>query len=171
MITILHGDNIVASRKELDRIKTEFVGEVITLDGKTASETDYIQATQSASLFGDKKLVIVEGLPKFDLVQAAVDVVVWEGKSVNVNVPGATIKEFKIPPTIWKFIDRLTVPLFRQALKDNDVQFIFLMIVRKYRLEKNAAKLKQLLELDYQYKQGLLAADFATAIELFLLGV
>lgn len=171
MITILHGDNTVASRKELDRIKAEFSGEIITLEGKTLSETDFIQATQSQSIFNDKKLVVIDGMTKLELTETACDVVIWEGKSLKIGDKNIKALEFKIPQTIWKFIDNMTVPLFRQALKDNDVQFIFLMIVRKYRLEKNSEKLKQLLEIDYQFKQGLLPGDLTLTIELFLLSL
>lgn len=172
MITLLHGENQVESRKELDRIKSEFKGEIINLEGKTLTETDLVQATQSQSLFGGKKLVVIEGMPKFDLTEASCDVVVWEGKTIGkIGEIWKTgeIKEFKISPTIWKFLNSMTVPNFRAALKDNDVQFLFIMMARQFK--GNKEKLGKLLKLDYQNKQGLLATNFPTAIELFLLGL
>ena len=42
----------------------------------------------------------------------------------------------------------MTVANFREALKDNDIQFIFIMMTRQPGVDK-----KKLLELDYQNKQ------------------
>lgn len=165
MISLLHGDNIVASRKELDRLKSEFRGEIIDLDGTTLSETDFIQATQSNSMFGPSRLVVIENLPKFDLSATTSEVIIWVGKKVTPpkNVTGV---EFKAPASIFKFLNSMTVADFREALKDNDIQFIFIMLSRQHGVDK-----KKLLELDFQNKQGLLPCDFSTAIELFLLGL
>ena len=165
MITILHGQNLVASRKELQRIKDDFRGEIISLDGKNLTETDFIQATSSNSMFSTNRLVVIEGLPKVDLIDVTSNLVIWEDKKV-VCPKGIKNLEFKIPQTIWNFLDNMTVPNFRAALKDNDIQFIFIMMARQYKGDKS-----RLLELDYQNKQGLLPCDFATAIELFLLGI
>lgn len=153
MITIIHGDNILASRKELEKIKNEFKGEIIQLDGATLSETDFIQATQSQAMFASSRLVIIDGLPKFNINSATCDVVVLENK-----------KGF--PASLSKFLNNMTVANFRAALKDNDVQFIFIMMARQRKKDR-----KKLLELDYQNKQGLLPCDFPTAIELFLLNL
>ena len=76
-----------------------------------------------------------------------------------------------MPQTIWAFLDHPTVPLFRTALKNNEIQFLFLMLVRKYRLAQNSEALKKLLEIDYQFKTGQLPGDLPLAIELFLLGL
>ncbi|MCL4397544.1 hypothetical protein M1403_00770 [Patescibacteria group bacterium] len=170
MITILHGENSAASRKELEKIKNEFSGEIVSLDGATVSETDYIQATQSGPMFANDRLIIIEGLPKFDLGNPQAEVIVWSGKKIT---PPKTAKalEFRISQTIWKFLDYPTVPGFREALRDNDAQFIFLMLVRKYRLSQNGPALKKLLEIDYLFKTGQLPGDLSLAIELFLLGL
>lgn len=142
----------ISGREELIKLKASYE-EVISFDGKTVSETDFIQATQSTSLFGSKKLVILDSLPKFNIESAICDVVVLENK-----------KSFS--PTLGKFLHNMTVANFREALKDNDVQFIFIMMSRQRGVDK-----KKLLELDFQNKQGLLPCDFPTAIELFLLGI
>lgn len=168
MITILHGDNIAESRKELDRIKSEFEGEILAFDAATLTETDFVQATQSKSIFKKTRLVIIEGMPKFDLGDA--DAVLWVNKKVT-PPKGAKAKEFPVPQLIWKFLDNPTVPMFRQTIKNNDVQFVFLMLVRKYRLASNKAALQKLLEIDYRFKTGRLAGDLPLAIELFLLGI
>ncbi len=170
MINILHGDNIAASRKELDRIKSGFEGEILILDGTAITETDYVQATQSGSMFSSNRLVVIEGLPKFDLGNPTEEVIVWASKKITPPKDTET-REFKIPQTIWAFLDHPTVPLFRTALKNNEIQFLFLMLVRKYRLAQNSEALKKLLEIDYQFKTGQLPGDLPLAIELFLLGL
>lgn len=142
----------ISGREELIKLKTSYE-EVISFDGKTVAETDFIQATQSQSMFASKKLVVLDGLPKFNIDSAICDVVVLENK-----------KGF--PQSLSKFLNNMTVPNFRNALKDNDVQFVFIMMCRQRGIDK-----KKLLELDYQNKQGLLPCDFPTAIELFLLGI
>ena len=100
MINILHGDNIAASRKELDRIKSGFEGEILILDGTAITETDYVQATQSGSMFSSNRLVVIEGLPKFDLGNPTEEVIVWASKKITPPKDTET-REFKIPHTIW----------------------------------------------------------------------
>lgn len=165
MITIIHGENILASRKELEKIKSEFKGEILELDGTTLTENIFVQATQSQPIFANSRLVIIDGMPKIDLKDEGGEVLIWVGKKIT---PPKNVKvlEFKTPPSIFKFLNNMTVPNFRAALKDNDIQFIFIMMARQLKKDR-----EKLLELDYQNKQGLLATDFATAIELFLLGI
>lgn len=212
MITILHGENIAASRRELDRTRSDFRGEVVLLEGKNLSETDFIQATQAGSLFGEKKLVIIENLlsgkKKLDLDLASIraEVVFWEEKALPKTVldffKKASVKEFKVATVIFKLVDSLypnrgkeAVRLFRECLKTEEPEYIFVMIVRQFRLMLNPEGLapwqegkinsqakafcqarleevyKQLLDLDFQNKQGLLAVNLATTLELFFLSL
>ena len=63
MITLLHGDNIEASRLELTSIITKGKDkEIRTLDGKHLDENALIQAMESNSLFGINILVVIENL-------------------------------------------------------------------------------------------------------------
>ncbi|MBI3558819.1 hypothetical protein HY085_00315 [Candidatus Gottesmanbacteria bacterium] len=165
MITIIHGENILASRKELEKIKNEFKGEILELDGATLTENIFIQATQSQPIFESSRLVVIDGMPKIDLKDEGFDVLIWVGKKIT-PPKNAKVLEFKTPPSIFKFLNNMTVTNFRAALKDNDIQFIFIMMTRQLKKDR-----EKLLELDYQNKQGLLATDFPTAIELFLLGI
>lgn len=204
MITVLHGENIVASRKELDRIKSEFSGEIISLEGKNISETDFIQATQSASLLAEKRLVVVENGPELTLKNVKGDVIFWYdkelGKKSLENFTQSRIQLFKIETIIFKFCDALlpgngkkSVELFRDCLKTMEPEYIFIMIVRQFRLMLNPTmatpwqqskmlsaskafgqeKLKkvynQLLQMDYQAKTGQYPAGLVSALELFLL--
>jgi len=183
MTTFLHGENVTASRKKLEEIKTAFTGEIVLLDGKTVTETEFVQATQSPSMFTQKRLVVIEGLPKFKLENFDSDLVIWEDKKMGnlgelENMRDIKIEEFKTPAIIFKLTDSLrpgngvrAVRVFRDCLKTLDVEYIFLMIVWAYRQKKDKAKLMELLKIDYQNKQGLLVKDLPLALELFLLNL
>lgn len=178
MITILHGENTISSRKKLEEIKNSFEGEVVVLDGKTVTETDFIQATQSHSLLSTKRLVVVEGMTKYDLENLGVDLVIWEGKKITPPADVGQVLEFKTPAIIFKLTDSLrpgngksAVRVFRECLGSLEPEFIFLMVVWAYRQKKDKDKLKQLLEIDYQNKQGLLPKDLSLALELFFLSL
>lgn len=63
MFTILHGDNIVASRNVLQMAKKMArEKEVLVFDGKKVNLTDLKQALEARSLFGQEKLVVIENL-------------------------------------------------------------------------------------------------------------
>src|SRR3989338_7216865 len=127
MITLLHGDNIQASRNALIELKEKYKGkEIRQLNGRDVDETKLIQALQSSSLFGGDTLVIIENLftalggrksKRLDGVlvmlkesSQTIDVIVWEGKEVGKTVItglGPTVKPqlFAIPTIIFKFLD------------------------------------------------------------------
>lgn len=158
MITILHGENTVASRNELDKIKSDFVGEIVFLEGKNLSENNFIQATQSQSLLSDNKLVIIENYlsdkNRGDKIfkKFSGDIVFWDdkelGKTILNNFKEAKILLSKIDTVIFKFCDSLlpgnrnkTVDLFRTCLKNTETEYIFAMIVRQFRMMLNPTSL------------------------------
>lgn len=214
MITILHGDNIFASRKELDRIKTSFEGEIISLDGKKLSETDFVQATQSQSLLQENRLVVVENLLSdknrkiSNFLNINDDLIFWEDKELGKTVLDefkevkTKVLLFKTPTTIFKFCDALSpkngpnlVTLLRECLKTGEPEYVFIMIVRQFRLMLNPggsapwqqAKMmsqsksfgqgrlkeiyKQLLEIDYKTKTGQSSQNLEFNLELFLISL
>lgn len=206
MITVLHGENVVASRKELEQLKTEFEDEVVSLDGKTLTETDFIQATQSNSLLADNRLVIVENPDKLELTNVSCDLILWFDKELSKaqteKYKGAKIQGFKIEPKIFKFCDEILprsgpklTNLFQELLKTEEPEFVFVMIVRQFRLmlnpnmalpwqkskiisqarafepEKLKAIYKNLLDLDFKAKTGQLSKGLPFALELFLLSL
>lgn len=161
MITLLHGDNIESSRKELARFKEEAKGkEIRQLDGRSIDEAGLTQALESQSLFGGDTLVIIENLfSKLGkqqkritqlatiLIQAAsmTDIILWEGKEVGATVikslgTKAKIQLFKIPVVIFQFLDALRpqnvktlLSLFTQASSRDAPELVFAMIVRRMR--------------------------------------
>lgn len=127
MLTILHGDDIVASRNELNRIRAAAPDkEIRDINGKDIKEDELRQAVESLSLFGNTMLVVIENLfsgigrkeKQITLLSGilknastSVDIVVWEpkelGKTALTQLGGATIRAFKTPPIIFEFLDAI----------------------------------------------------------------
>jgi DNA polymerase III delta subunit len=139
MITLLHGDNIEASRLELTAIVTKTTDkEIRTLDGKHLDETALIQAMESNSLFGSKILVIIENLftplgrktkrikeiiQVLDNTTQTTDCICWEPKELSKETQSFFIskivsKAFSIPKTIFIFLD---------AIKANNAKALLLL--------------------------------------------
>lgn len=208
MITIIHGDNTVVSRNELEKIKTNFSGEIVVLEGKNLLASDFIQATESKSLLSEKRLVIVENCLEFEIGKSDCDLVFWYDKELGKTILDkfkkceTKILLFKTDTLIFKFCDnilpgngRKSVELFRSCLQTGDAEYIFIMIVRQFRLMLNPLSLtpwqqskivsqakafgqnnleniyKKLLEMDYQNKTGQLPLGLAFSIEVFLLSL
>ena len=208
MITIIHGDNVVAGRNELEKIRTNFSGEIVVLEGKNLSPTDLIQATQSQSLLSEKRLVIVENCLEFEIGKNECDMVFWYDKEIGKTILDkfkkyeTKILLFKTDTLIFKFCDNIlpgngkkSVELFRSCLQSGDAEYIFIMIVRQFRLMLNPLSLtpwqqskvvsqakafgqnklesiyKKLLEMDYQNKTGQLPMGLAFSLEVFLLNL
>lgn len=215
MITILHGENQAASRQELERIKAEAGGEIIVLDGKVMTETDFVQATQAESLFKTPRIIIVENYflasknTKLSLKGISCDLIFWEEKKISEKIIKEIEKtadfrerQFKEETAVFRLMDSLflgngqkCVPVFRQCLKTGEPQYLFLMLVRQFRLMLNpiglppwqkekvsrqaksfgqgrlACLYRELLEIDFQNKSGRSPLDLSAALELFLISL
>ena len=164
MFTILHGDNLLASRKALEAMKkTAEKKEVISFDGKKVTLTDLKQALEARSLFGQEKLVIVENLISNKKKQTTknkkqnkvfeylknlefdVDLILWEKKKVDGRTltpfKNAKVQLFQTPAIIFKFLESIQpdnqesmLSLFGNCVKTGPVELIFYMIVRQFRL-------------------------------------
>jgi len=161
-ILLLHGDNLVSSRDNLKELVDQAKGkgqELIRLNGLIVKPEDLIQALDSASLFMQTRVVVIEELfsrPKsFEREQifkflknlsANVELIFWEkkelGKLVLNDLPqGTQIKLFKTPVLVFKFLDQLSpqtknkaLELYHQLLKQTPVELVFYMICRQIRL-------------------------------------
>jgi len=161
MVFFMHGDNLLESRNELNRLidnaKNRGV-ELIRIDGEKTTLNEIIQTVESSSLFGMEKLVVCENLFSkrqskdkkeiidwFKKADILVDVIFWERKKVS----GHTIrwlpkkwefKEFKTPAIIFKFLDSLkpknnktSLQLMRQVIKSKDAEMVFYMLAKRWR--------------------------------------
>lgn len=161
---IFHGDNHPASRQALNQaIKTEQGREVIKLDGSKINDTDLHQALESQSLFGQEKLVVIDKFPTklIDILagyQGKTPVFIWHDKALT----PAQLKKlgnfkpqlFKIPATVFTFLDQLTIASFHQAVKTNTPEQIFYLLHRRVSQLIQAKDSPQQLKLaDWQVKK------------------
>ncbi|PJE67598.1 hypothetical protein COU95_01515 [Candidatus Shapirobacteria bacterium CG10_big_fil_rev_8_21_14_0_10_40_9] len=151
MIKIIHGDNIVQSRKRLTEIleKARKEGtEIVYLDGTKVTITEVRSALESGSLFGKNRLVVIENLKekpeiltylkkgKFDN-----DLILWEQKEIKREIiPGVELEIFKLPPLIFSFLESIrpgsskeSLRLLSELKKGEEPEMIFYMLVRQFR--------------------------------------
>lgn len=160
MITLLHGDNIEASRAELVRLKDAAGNkELRAVDGKGVDAAILTQALESSSLFGGDTVVVVERLfekigKKTKLIgelcriitnaATTTDVILWEPKSVGATVikqlGKATVREFKTPVVIFQFLDGLKpgnthalLTLYETLMASQAAELVFAMIAKRMR--------------------------------------
>ena len=123
MITILHGDNQVASRTRLLKLKEEAQMKnfyVVVLDGKQSSFEAINISAQTTSLLGQRSAIFAEEFfsrkgakskKQKDLLESGL-VVFWESielpKSILDSFPkNWKIEHFPIPKTIFRLLDSL----------------------------------------------------------------
>lgn len=154
MITIIHGDDTVSSRKYLIELKTASENSV-TLDGKGLTFNDLVHALKSNSLFSDGKNIFIENFfskknkeleESINLINknSNLNIVIWDENELSKSQLSAflkpTIKLFKIPQSLFSFLDSIkpgnvqNVTLFYSVLKNSDENFLFSMIIRQFRL-------------------------------------
>lgn len=157
MITIVHGDDIVSSRNffvsQKQKLKNplEFAGENITL-------TALVQIFEGGELFTEKKAVFIEDFlakrkasrDKDEILSYLAkyqdhEIFLWEGKEISAKslsiFKKAEIRHFKLPQSLFLFLDSLKpgngtflIPLFHKTLKNMEVELVFFMLVRQFRL-------------------------------------
>lgn len=161
MITLIHGDNIESSRRELMHLKDQAIEkEVRILDGRSITEANLTQSLESNSLFGTGTLVIIENLfgklgKKQKLIaslsaiivrsSAATDMILWEDREVSVTVikslgQAVKVQLFKTPISLFQFLDNLgtensknSLIFFRKTLETHAPELILTMVVRRMR--------------------------------------
>ncbi len=160
MITLLHGDNIEASRNELTAIIA--LGkdkEIRRLDGKHLDETTFIQAMESNSLFGTNVIVVIEnlfaplgrktkqikGFTKILDNNTQVNCICWEPKELSKEVLSCFAtkiisKVFSIPKTIFFFLDgikpnnvKMLIQTFDELIKNNAPELAWSMMITRMR--------------------------------------
>lgn len=159
MITLIHGDDVVSCRKTLDNLKGKYEGyEKILFDGTKISLTAFISATNSLSIFGQEKLIIVENLisaiatkEKEEILnfiknqKNLSEITFWEQKEVSKLIIKKYFADAKIifcqlPPILFKFLDAIgnkppnqILLLFSNLAKERDAEFILSMLIRQWR--------------------------------------
>lgn len=159
MITILHGDDIVKSRKALEIIKTQHRNaEIIFLDSKKLDLTSVKQALESASMFAKDRLVIIENFlsskkskSQEEIIEylakkpPETELIFWESVSLArqplARLKGARVLEFKPEAVLFKFLESLRpgntkeiLALLLRSFKAEEPEIVFYMLVRQFRL-------------------------------------
>lgn len=157
-IYIIHGDDIVSSRKFLREQKQKLHSPSV-FDGDVDLQ-DLIQITQGGGLFGNEKKVFIENffsknklntsktkgiIDYINKNQSSSDVFFWEEKELQkkylnlFNNP--TVKIFMIPKTIFLFLESIrpvnyknSINLFHKALQNTEAELIFFMLQRQFRM-------------------------------------
>ena len=160
MITIIHGDDILESRKFFQELKLKQKNFVLFSGGKITI-TDLVQNIKGSGLFGDTKSLFIEDLlSKLKKTEKATkemlnfiaenvensNFVLWESKEILKRdlslFKNAVVKLFKLPKKIFLFLDNLKpqnsknlLSLFHQTL-DSGVkeELILFMIQRQFRI-------------------------------------
>ncbi len=162
MLHLFHGEHTIASLAEIDKVCNHFQDqEIIRLEGKSLALVDFKQALESGSLFGSKRLVIVENLFTAKLgvkskeaedfidyiknFQSEAELVFWEAKEVKksllTKLPKNTdIALFKPDRNIFSFVESIKPAATKEmlerlehALSADGPEMIFAMLVRQFR--------------------------------------
>ncbi len=162
MLTVIHGENQVASRHKLSDLVAAAKKqnqEIVSLEAEKLDRAKLESTLLSNSLFGNSKTLILEGLhslPKskkkdefIDLISSAsIDIILWEKKLITKTdfkkLPAdSAVYEFKITAKLWSLLDHLTsnpkskntvLKLFKESVESDGAEFVFLMIVRQIRM-------------------------------------
>jgi len=158
MITIIHGDDIVLSRRYLQEQKQKS-NDPYVIDGLIDLQT-ITQITQGVGLFTNEKIIFLENFfSKNKLNSSEVKSVIdyinknesllnmffWEANILQKRsialFTNPSIKSFKIPQAIFLFLDSIkpanfksSITLFHQALENTAPELIFFMLQRQFRL-------------------------------------
>jgi DNA polymerase III delta subunit len=161
MITILYGEQTIASRNKLVELVQEHKNagrEVERLEAKRIDRATLETALTSQDLFGSERVIVIEGLhslptstKKNELIayiaKSDATVILWEQRDLTPTMlkqfPGSAAVQFKLTKSTFAWLDSLggdgkqrdrAVQLFHQALHEEDVQFLFIMLIRQIRL-------------------------------------
>ena len=171
MITIVHGEDIVSSRKYFVDQKDE---NSLTFDAEPLILIELDQSLCGPGLFGSSNKIFIENLfsrkasKNFDGISLVLnkkteaDIFVWADKILPAKslslFPKSNVKVFKIPQNIWSFLDGIkpenvsNVSMFHNALSTSEPEIIFTMIIRQFRLmlgliEKSKDNIEELKRL------------------------
>ena len=158
MITIIHWDDIVSSRKYLLDQKQQSTSQ-ISFDGQFELE-EFIQASQKNDLFLSEKKIFIENffsknklnstftkniLEYINKNNQSFDLTFWEGKELSRSqislLDKPVVKSFMIPKNIFLFLDsikpgnyKISIDLFHKSSQNTEVELIFFMLQRQTRL-------------------------------------
>lgn len=158
MITIIHGEDIVSSRRFfIDERKKSL--HPITFSGDNLDLTDIAQAVEANSLFDivNKEIFIEDLFSKKQSQEFSgivsylqkhsrnVNIKIWESKELSKkqlnSFKGHQIKLFSLSKTLFVFLNELKpdnskklIHIFHKTLGNTEVELVFYMLIRQFRL-------------------------------------
>jgi len=158
MITVVHGDDLSASRNFLQSARSNEKN-CLFFQGSSMTVTDLTQALSNNGLFEESKTIIIENLVSQKKVKNELksladiltnnseshQIYLWEGKvltAAQIKLFGSiNEKLFKLPQSLFQFLESLYPNNLRSILhnyelllKSAERELIFFMIVRQFRL-------------------------------------
>jgi len=158
---LLHGENITQSRLRLslltETLEKQGIKEIIRLDGLKVNLEEVRQTREARSLFGEQRLVIIANLLSAQaskrqkeiidyLLRESYDLplILWEKREIKGTILNRfkskfKIEIFKIPPSIFRFLDSLSPGKSQQMLtllhqiKERESEIIFYMLCQRVR--------------------------------------
>ena len=197
-MTILHGDNQIASREAYLTAKQQAQKQglnIVDLSGDTLTLPDLTQAVESKSLFGSANAVFIENLfsrrpsnDKKQIVDYLLKLVsplrlrgdqgvicIWEPKDVSTQIKETPSQRFDLPKHIFAFLDNPNLSTLHLALSTVPVEQLFASLatrVHKVLLGQGRTSKKidpiDLLEIDYKQKTSSAPYDLTAALEIWL---
>lgn len=157
MLTIIHGDDIAASRKYFFDQKKD--SKIPVFDGEKVNLLEIKQYVESGGLFGKENGLFIENfivetkpgktfdeiVSYFKTASKNTDIYLWERKELTKKqlseFGNAVAKIFKIPQTTFAFLDSIrpqngqrNIVLFQNTLKTSEPEAILFMLIRQFRL-------------------------------------
>jgi hypothetical protein len=157
MITLIHGSDIIASRKYFLTLQAS-VKDPVILSNDQLTMTDLAQTLSGNSLFQETKHIFIEHFfRKKQKAQIQIflsylfentsnhSIYLWENreieKSTLILCKNAQIKEFRLPQSLFVFLESLKpgngkqlLFLFRKTLETVEVEVLLFMLIRQFRL-------------------------------------
>ena len=167
-VTVIHGDYQKVSREFFDQTvqsaKNKGLSEIVRLDGSTLDLTQLVQACESSSFLESSRLVVIDSLYQnrsktiIKMVTSYISEILKKGSSHPTNplviwaarlltpaelkpFSGASIKVFRLPSTIFKFLENLApdkqavfIPQYQHLIKTEPADALLVLIARQIRL-------------------------------------
>lgn len=156
MITIIHGEDIVNSRKFYIEERKKSL-HPITFSGANLNLTDITQALNNSLFDTTNKNIFIEDFfskksnQEFNNIVSFlqkqgrdVNIKIWESKEVSKKqlnkLKNSIIKVFSLPNSLFLFLNELLphnkkmIYLFHKTLESTEVELIFYMMIRQFRL-------------------------------------
>lgn len=158
MLTIIHGDDVAASRNALHELKQK-KQDMTMLEGEAVTLTDIHQVFDGGGFFVTEKSVVIEQLlskrktsKELDAIISYLrektlehEIILWESKDLDKKslsrFPHSTVKGYNLPQSLFLFLDTIKPgngqklsQLFHTALQTTEPEMILFMLVRQVRI-------------------------------------